>query len=50
MFAEAVKRSKDRSQDIEDTIKFIEEGEEAKKNMPPPPPEPAAAAKKDEKK
>lgn len=50
VFAEAVKRSKDRSQDIEDTIKFIEEGEEAKKNMPPPPPEPAAAAKKDEKK
>lgn len=43
-FAEAVKRSKDRSQDIEDTIKFIEEGEEAKKNMPPPPPDPAAAA------
>lgn len=44
VFAEAVKRSKDRSQDIEDTIKFIEEGEEAKKNMPPPPPAPAPAA------
>jgi len=38
VYAEAVKRSKDRSQDIEDTVKFIKEGEEAKKNMPPPPP------------
>lgn len=50
VFAEAVKRSKDRSQDIEDTVKFIKEGEEAKKNAPPPPPPPAADAKKDEKK
>jgi hypothetical protein len=31
VFAQAVKRSKDRSQDIQDTIKFIKEGEEAKK-------------------
>jgi Tfp pilus assembly protein PilF len=31
VFAEAVKRSKDRTTDIEDTIKFIKEGEEAKK-------------------
>lgn len=31
VFAQAVKRSKDRTQDIEDTIKFIREGEEAKK-------------------
>ncbi len=51
-FAEAVKRSKDRSQDIEDTIKFIEEGEKtrqaeeaaaaAAKAAPPPPPDGAA--------
>lgn len=32
-FAEAVKRSKDRSQDIEDTLKFIEEGEIARKEQ-----------------
>ena len=48
IFAEAVKRSKDRSQDIEDTVKFIKEGEKlkkaeaaaaaAKKAAPPPPP------------
>ncbi len=31
VYAQAVKRSKDRMQDIEDTIKFIKEGEEAKK-------------------
>jgi lipoprotein NlpI len=31
VFAQAVKRSKERSQDISDTIKFIKEGEEAKK-------------------
>ncbi len=31
VFAQAVKRSKERSQDIQDTIKFIREGEEAKK-------------------
>ena len=30
-FAEAVKRAKERSQDIEDTVKFIEEGQKAKK-------------------
>lgn len=34
-FAEAVKRAKERSQDIDDTIKFIEEGEAAKKAGPP---------------
>ena len=44
-FAEAVKRSKDRIQDIDDMVKFIREGEKAAKNMPPPPP-----AKKDDKK
>jgi hypothetical protein len=46
-FAAAVKRSKDRSQDIADTVKFIEEGEQAAKdaaNNPPPPPPPADAA------
>ncbi len=40
-FAAAVKRSKDRSQDIADTIKFIQEGEQAAKdaaNQPPPVP------------
>jgi lipoprotein NlpI len=31
VFAAAVKRSKERTQDIDDTIKFIKEGEEAKK-------------------
>ncbi|HEX3774638.1 MAG TPA: hypothetical protein VHV51_09250 [Polyangiaceae bacterium] len=43
-FAAAVKRAKDRSQDIADTVKFIEEGEQAAKdaaNNPPPPPPPA---------
>lgn len=50
VFAEAVKRSKDRSQDIEDTVKFIKEGEEAAKNAPPPPPPPADAKKDDAKK
>jgi tetratricopeptide (TPR) repeat protein len=52
VFAAAVKRAKERSQDIEDTVKFIEEGEAARKadeeaqkaaaaaakNAPPPPP------------
>lgn len=52
VFAAAVKRAKERSQDIEDTVKFIEEGEVARKadeeaqkaaaaaakNAPPPPP------------
>jgi hypothetical protein len=31
VFAAAVKRSKERTQDIDDTIKFIKEGEEARK-------------------
>lgn len=38
-FADAVKRAKERSQDIDDTIKFIEEGEAAKNasgGAPPP--------------
>lgn len=38
-FAEAVKRAKERSTDIDDTVKFIEEGEAAKKaggGAPPP--------------
>ena len=46
-FAAAVKRSKDRSQDIQDTIKFIQEGEQAAKdaaNQPPPPPPADGAA------
>jgi len=46
-FAAAVKRSKDRSQDIADTVKFIEEGEQAAKDAaanPPPPPPPAEGA------
>lgn len=41
-FADAVKRSKERTEDIEQTIKFIKEGEEAAKNpgaAPPPPKE-----------
>jgi tetratricopeptide (TPR) repeat protein len=52
-FAAAVKRAKERTQDIQDTVKFIEEGdaarkadEEAQKQAkanPPPPPPPAAA-------
>src|SRR6187551_1498813 len=44
-FAAAVKRSKDRSTDISDTVKFIQEGEQAAKdaaNQPPPPPPPPA--------
>ena len=44
-FAAAVKRSKDRSQDISDTVRFIQEGEQAAKdaaNQPPPPPPPPA--------
>jgi tetratricopeptide (TPR) repeat protein len=44
-FAAAVKRSKDRSTDIADTVKFIQEGEQAAKdaaNQPPPPPPPPA--------
>ena len=32
-FEEAVKRSKDRAQDIEDTVTFIEEGEKARKEQ-----------------
>jgi tetratricopeptide (TPR) repeat protein len=46
VFAQAVKRSKERIEDIEDTLKFLREGEEARKaaeNQPPPPP-PADAA------
>ncbi|MEI9938854.1 MAG: hypothetical protein WDO69_16675 [Pseudomonadota bacterium] len=46
-FAAAVKRSKDRSSDIADTVKFIQEGEQAAKdaaNQPPPPPPPADGA------
>jgi len=46
-FAAAVKRSKDRSQDISDTVRFIQEGEQAAKdaaNQPPPPPPPADGA------
>ncbi len=46
-FAAAVKRSKDRSQDIADSVKFIQEGEQAAKdaaNQPPPPPPPADGA------
>ncbi len=39
-FADAVKRAKERSQDIEDTVKFIEEGEKSKAagaaRLPPP--------------
>ncbi len=45
-FAAAVKRSKDRSQDIADTVKFIEEGDQAAKDAaanPPPPPADATA-------
>jgi len=42
-FADAVKRAKERAQDIEDTVKFIKEGEAAK-NAPPPPPPPADAS------
>jgi tetratricopeptide (TPR) repeat protein len=54
VFAAAVKRAKERTQDIEDTVKFIEEGEAARKadeeaqkaaaKNPPPPPPPAAGA------
>ena len=57
-FAAAVKRSKERTQDIADAVKFIKEGEvarkadeeaqkaaaEAAKNAPPPPPPPAEGA------
>ncbi|GMV16025.1 MAG: hypothetical protein HS104_06675 [Polyangiaceae bacterium] len=41
-FADAVKRAKERTQDIEDTVKFIKEGEAAKNAPPPPAPPPAA--------
>jgi tetratricopeptide (TPR) repeat protein len=44
VFAAAVKRSNERVEDIEDTIKFLKEGEEARKAAeaaPPPPPPPA---------
>lgn len=37
-FAPAVKIAKDRSTDITDTIKFIEEGQKAAAEPPPPPP------------
>ncbi len=37
-FAPAVKIAKDRSTDITDTIKFIEEGQKAAQDAPPPPP------------
>ena len=40
-FADAVKRAKERAQDAEDTVKFIEEGEAAKNAPPPPAPPPA---------
>jgi tetratricopeptide (TPR) repeat protein len=43
-FADAVKRSKDRMQDIRDTVKFIREGEAAAKAAPPPPPAAGGAA------
>ena len=49
MFADAVKRAKERSVDIDDTVKFIKEGEAAKNAPPPPstpPPTPPAGAKK----
>jgi len=45
-FAAAVKRSHDRIQDLKDTIKFLQDGAEARKqaeSMPPPPPPPPAA-------
>src|SRR5690606_15061853 len=45
LFAEAVKRSEERSQDIEDTVTFIREGEAAKKAEE----EAMAAAKAQEK-
>lgn len=44
-FAEAVKRSKDRVQDIQDTVKFIKEGEEAKRQADADAKASAAAAK-----
>jgi tetratricopeptide (TPR) repeat protein len=48
VFAQAVKRSKERTQDIDDMVKFIKEGEQAAKdaanNPPPPPPADAAPA------
>ena len=37
VFADAVKRAKERAQDIDDTVKFIEEGEAAKKAGGAPP-------------
>jgi hypothetical protein len=49
VFADAVKRAKERSVDIDDTVKFIKEGEAAKNAPPPPstpPPTPPAGAKK----
>jgi tetratricopeptide (TPR) repeat protein len=45
-FADAVKRAKERSQDIEDTVKFIKEGEASAAAAPPPPKTPAPAPKK----
>lgn len=45
-FADAVKRAKERSQDIEDTVKFIKEGEAAAAAQPPPPPTPPAGGAK----
>jgi tetratricopeptide (TPR) repeat protein len=47
-FADAVKRAGERSKDIEDTVKFIKEGEAAAAAAPPPPkttPAPAGGAK-----
>jgi tetratricopeptide (TPR) repeat protein len=37
-FADAVKRAKERSQDIEDTVKFIKEGQATAASSPPPAP------------
>ncbi|MGC4066052.1 MAG: hypothetical protein QM784_15655 [Polyangiaceae bacterium] len=48
-FAAAVKRSNDRIQDLRDTIKFLQEGAEARKAAeaaPPPPPPPAEGGDK----
>ncbi len=45
-FADAVKRAKERTQDIDDTVKFIKEGEATKNAPPPPPPAPAAGGDK----
>jgi hypothetical protein len=44
-FADAVKRAKERSQDIEDTVKFIKEGQAAAAASAPPPAAKPAAKK-----